>query len=148
MKNVLRLDDLNYLADRINLLDPDKKPLWGRMNVNQMICHCSDQIVMALGKIEIRYVGNFFSRKVLKNLILLGMPAPKGKVKTYKELDQFDAGTKPTTFEKDKISLIKVLESFNHEFPARQTVVHPTFGKMDKRQMGRLIYIHLKQFGV
>ena len=80
------------------------------------------------------------------------MPAPKGKVKTYKELDQFVAGTKPTTFEKDKITLIKTLGSFTGKFPSNQKIVHPTFGKMDKNQLGRLIYIHLdhhlKQFGV
>ena len=54
MKNVLILDNLSSLVERINLLDPDQKPLWGRMNVNQMICHCSDQIAMTQGKIKIQ----------------------------------------------------------------------------------------------
>ncbi len=152
MKTVFNLENLSNVVDRINLLHLDKKPLWGRMNVNQMICHCSDQILMAQGKIKIQYVGNFFSSKILKNLILLGMPAPKGKVKTYKELDQFISGTKPTNFDNDRKLLISVIKNFEKEYPSEKSVTHPSFGKMDKSQWGRLIYIHLdhhlKQFGV
>jgi hypothetical protein len=107
---------------------------------------------MAQGKIDIQYVGNYFSSKILKNLILLGMPAPKGKVKTYEELDQFIAGTKLTNFDNDRKLLISAIKNFENQYPADKRVVHPSFGKMDKSQWGRLIYIHLdhhlKQFGV
>ena len=151
MRNILNKEDLIYVINRVNSLTPNTIPLWGRMNASQMTCHCSDQILMALGKIEFQFAGNLFSNKVLKNLILLGMPAPKGKVKTNKEIDQFVSGTKPTSFEKDVRNLIERLERFDNEFSSKKHVAHPTFGKMSKREWGRLIFVHLdhhlKQFG-
>lgn len=151
MRNILNKNDLICVINRFKSLTPNTIPLWGKMSVNQMTCHCSDQILMAHGQIKIQYTGNFFSSKVLKNLILLGMPAPKGKVKTYKELDQFVSGTKPTIFEKDVNNLIEILERFDNEFSSNKQIVHPSFGKMSKKEWGRLVFIHLnhhlKQFG-
>jgi hypothetical protein len=152
VKNILSITNQNLVVRRINLLSVDSQKLWGKMNVGQMICHCTDQIKMAEGKFSIDFAGSLFLTKVMKNLILLGLPAPKGKVKTYKELDQFKKGTKPTTFDNDRKLLISVIKNFENEYPAEKSVLHPSFGKMDKSQWGRLIYIHLdhhlKQFGV
>ncbi|MBK7104904.1 MAG: DUF1569 domain-containing protein [Ignavibacteriae bacterium] len=152
MKNILDLDNINFIINRINSLSNDTQRLWGKMTVNQMLCHCSDQIKMACGKIKISSTGNFLQRRILKHLILLGLPAPKGRVQTYKELDQNFNGTKPTDFEKDKEFLINTIQNFNQCYPENLLLTHSTFGKMNKKQWGRLIYIHLdhhlRQFGV
>jgi len=152
MNNILILNNQNLILGRINSLSENSKRHWGKMIASQMVCHCADQIKMATGKIKISVKGNIIQKTLLKNIILLGMPAPKGKVKTYKELDQLVRGTKPTTFEKDKQILINLVKNFDLEYPNNNMVEHPSFGKMNKKQWGRLIYIHLdhhlKQFGV
>jgi hypothetical protein len=151
MKTILNRKDNDLVVARINSLSEKNDGLWGKMNVNEMICHCTDQIKMAEGKIEIKFVGNFFLTKFMKNLILLGMPAPKGKVKTYKELDQKARGTKPTEFESDRNVLIETIKNFKTEYPNNKNVIHPSFGELSLSQWGRLINIHLdhhlRQFG-
>ena len=37
---------------RIDKLSLESEPSFGQMNVNQMICHCTDTIRMALGEKE------------------------------------------------------------------------------------------------
>ena len=152
MKTILNKKDNDLVVARINSLSENNDALWGKMNVNEMICHCNDQIKMAEGKLDIKFVGNFFLTKIVKNLILLGMPAPKGKVMTYKELDQKIDGTTPTIFENDKSTLIDSIRNFENDYPNNEKVIHPSFGKLSKKQWGRLIYIHLdhhlRQFGV
>lgn len=151
MKNILNLNDKKLIIDRVSTLTPDSKRIWGKMNTNQMICHCADQIKLAEGKIDIKFVGNFFLTKIMKNLILIGLPAPKGKVKTYRELDQLENGTKPTAFENDIKLLVDAINNFDFEFPSNKNVLHPSFGNMSKKEWARLIYVHLdhhlRQFG-
>lgn len=152
MKNILNKKDNDLVVARINSLSEKNDALWGKMNVNEMICHCADQIRMALGKIEIAFQGNFFMTKVLKNLILLGIPAPKGKVKTYKELDPLIGGTKPVGFDSDRKILIDKIKCFDKDYTPDAKILHPSFGPFSKSQWGRLIYVHLdhhlRQFGV
>jgi hypothetical protein len=122
----------------------------GKMTVNEMICHCSDQIKMAIGEISTKYVGNFFLETLVKHLILLGMPAPKGKVETVLELKQGVKGTKPTSIERDKQTLMGYVQDFKNLIEKNPNVVHPAFGKLTSDQWARLCYIHLdhhlKQF--
>lgn len=82
MKNIIYSEDIIDINNRIKWLNEKDTPRWGQMNVNEMICHLSDQIRLALGLKSAVYVGNKFQERFLKYLILRGMPAPKGKVKT------------------------------------------------------------------
>lgn len=151
MKNILQLSARSEILKRIENLSAEDKPLWGKMNAGEMICHLSDQVRMSLGEIKTEYVGNKFLETVMKQLILLGLPAPKGKVETVKELKQGVGGTKPKNFDEDKNLLINKIKEFGGAFPASKKLRHPAFGYMDKKQLGRLAYIHLdhhlKQFG-
>ena len=150
MKNILESAHRDEVIARIEKLSPNDSPLWGKMNVGEMICHLSDQVRMSLGEIKTEYVGNKFLEMVIKQLILLGLPAPKGKVETVKELKQGVGGTKPQNFDDDKNMLISKIEEFNNVFPANKKLCHPAFGYMTKKQWGRLIFTHLdhhlKQF--
>jgi len=150
MKNILNEKDRNNIINRIQNLLPDSKKQWGKMNVNQMICHVSDQIKMSIGVIKTKFVGNFILKTLVKRMALLGMPIPKGKVQTVKELNQEKDGTKPTEFEKDKRLLIELIKDFDKSYLIEKKIVHPAFGSMNKSQWGRLAYLHLdyhlKQF--
>lgn len=121
------------------------------MNVNEMVCHLSDQIRLALRLKSAVYAGNKLEEKFLKYLILWGMPAPKGKVETIPEIKQGNSGTKPTEFYSDKETLVGLIKNFNELFQEKEIVKHPVFGPLNKQQWGRIIYAHLnhhlKQFG-
>lgn len=41
MKNVFNLNDTQELTERINSLSKKSVPIWGRMNVAQMLAHCN-----------------------------------------------------------------------------------------------------------
>ncbi len=88
---------------------------------------------------------------ILKHLVLFGMPIPKGKIETVKELKQGKGGTKPNIFEEDKQRLISLIENFDTSINQNPTYKHPAFGRMTKHQWGRLVYqhtdYHLSQFG-
>ena len=152
MNTILNDNDRFKIIDRVNGLTISNKNLWGKMNVNEMLCHVTDQIKMASGRIETKYRGNFILNTIVKWLSLTVLPVPKGKVQTTKELNQEKDGTKPVGFDQDRDQLIKVIGEFDGTYPANSKIVHPVFGPMNKKQWGRLIYVHLdhhlRQFGV
>lgn len=152
MKSISESTTQKEIENRILSLNENSNRLWGKMTVNEMIWHCSDQVKMAVGEIPTKYVGNFLLRTFIKHLILLGIPAPKGKVKTVPELKQGVKGTGPTTIEQDIKTLLNFVQNFSSIIDKNPNVVHPAFGKLTTEQWARLCYIHLdhhlKQFSV
>ena len=49
MKNILDSSTQKEIENRILSLNENSNRLWGKMGVNEMICHCSDQVKMADG---------------------------------------------------------------------------------------------------
>ena len=151
MKNILDSSTQKEIENRILSLNENSNRLWGKMKANEMICHCSDQIKMATGEIQTNFVGNFIMTTLVKKLVLLGMPAGKGKIETAPELKQGLGGTKPTVFQQDKSNLVELVKNFEMKIEKRPNQIHPAFGMMNTKQWGRLSYIHLdhhlKQFG-
>lgn len=143
MKNILNEKDRNNIIKRILSVDERSEKLWGTMTMEQMVCHCADQIKLATGNIKVQPNSTLLQKTVLKQFVLLGMPVPKEKVKTYKELDQKYSGTNPTTLENDKEILVNLIKNYNNDYKDHQVITHPTFGGMNKNQWARLIYIHL-----
>lgn len=153
MKNILNDQNREELVTRINNLKETNSALWGKMSVNEMLCHLADQIRVAVNEIKVADFSNFFTRTIASKLVLLGMPAPKGKVKTFHEIDlEKGNGTKPTSFENDKTLLKKIVSDFLEKDSSFNYQRHGAFGPFTKEQWGRIIYIHfdhhLKQFGV
>jgi hypothetical protein len=140
------------IISRINKLTPDAKALWGKMNVNQMICHCTDGLRGSLGELgELKDQSNFLTRSLLKFLVLYVMPIPKS-VPTSKRVDQMRDGTKPTDFESDRQTLLAFIEKVSAKPDDFAWSPHFKFGAMNRREWGILsgkhIDHHLKQFGV
>jgi hypothetical protein len=152
MKSILNASDKSGIIERIYNLKIDSQNLWGKMNVNEMLCHVTDQIKMATGHIDTKYRGNFVLNTIVKWLSLSLLPVPKGKIQTAKELNQEKDGTRPVGFDLDRDQLVKVIGDFDSTYPANSKIVHPVFGSMNMKQWGRLVYIHLdhhlRQFGV
>lgn len=150
MKNILNATDREAVYKRLETLTEDAPAHWGRMNVNQMVCHLADQLRVAFSDIKTVDRSNWFTRVPMKHMALLGAPAPKGKVKTAPEIDQAETkGTPPTDLASDIEKLKEIILQLDQTKTGFQP--HPLFGQMNQRQWGRMVYIHmdhhLKQFG-
>ena len=154
MPNLLDPEGREALRARMRGLQPDSPARWGRMNVGQMICHITDPMRIAMGEMHAADVSTFFTRNVLKRLVLTGFPPPKGKIDTFPELDQVaGGGTPPSSLEDDVDAFDEVAERFIRQAEAGKPFErNPAFGPLTARQWGRLMYVHmdfhLKQFGV
>lgn len=152
MKNIMDDSIKSEVINRIEKINAAAPAKWGKMNAGEMICHCADQLRLANGTKQSKFIGNLMLTTVFKWLILTFMKAPKGKIETVKELKQGVGGTKPINFENDKKSLIELVKNFDESFKTNKTVIHPAFGKMNHWQYGRIAYLHLdhhlSQFGI
>ncbi len=151
MKNILNPDVKQEIYNRLEKLDENSQRRWGKMTVNQMVCHLRDQIRLALGEIIIP-PWKIILKPLLKYFVLLGPPVPKGKVQTFPEIDQLlGKGSKPVNLQNDIKLLKEKIEEFSDKDEAFPFAEHAAFGKLNKKQWGRLIYLHLdhhlKQFG-
>ena len=151
MGTILNKKDHYEIKLRIADLKRDDLPLWGKMNVGEMLCHTADQVKMALGEIRPQINTTFWGRTLVKRLILMGMKAPKGKVETVPEVNPHKLGSKPVNFESDRDYLLRKIEDFIAAPEPKEPIVHPFFGKLTKAQWGKVVYghldHHLSQFG-
>lgn len=131
---------------RINQLTPASKPVWGKMNVAQMLTHCQMPLGVAIGSHQLkrsflmRLIGSLF-----KPMLLNSKPF-KRNIATDKSFVITDARDLAT----EKNKLIDMLNRF-----APDTIVdelHPIFGKMTHEEWSKGTWKHLdhhlQQFGV
>ena len=152
MKNLFNEADHTVIFRRMNQLTDKHQAHWGKMNVTQMLCHCGDQLRVAMGFMEVKSNSNFFKRTVLKRMALW-FSMPKGRIETVDELNQVKGnGTPSVTFRDDRVNLVKLMNLFLEQPDSFKWSPHPTFGELSKKEWGRLAYQHLdhhlRQFGV
>lgn len=144
-KNLLNNDVQQEILMRISKLNTSSIPLWGKMNVSQMLAHLSAQIKVALGekKLESNLFGKVFG-KMIKKKVLDEKPYSKGlptaSAYIIKHSPEFDVS-------KDEI--ISLIKKFNEANLTREP--HSMFGKMTPDEWGistwKHIDHHLNQFG-
>lgn len=72
MKSIFNADNNAELVARINLLRPETKALWGKMDAAQMMTHCAASMNIAFGLAKCHrhwigiWFGNIAKRRVLK----------------------------------------------------------------------------------
>lgn len=146
MKTILDKATREEVIRRINSLNDNSTAEWGKMNVTQMMRHCSQWDEMALGKKKYKQslLGRLFGKIALKDMM---------KDEPMKR----NLPTVPSFVVKENVSIadeknrwIKLLneyESFPHD-----SFIHPFFGRINKEQTGYMAYKHidhhLRQFGV
>ena len=135
--------------ERIQRLDPNASPKWGRMTARQMVCHLNDSFRVGMGE---KYASPSTSllQTTLIKWIALRAPLrwPPG-VPTRPEIEQGRGGTPPAEWENDRNELLGLLESF----VGRRTFgAHLVFGPMSRCEWltcgYRHVDHHLRQFGV
>ena len=149
MANIFNIDSNVELVDRIEILTPNSRPLWGKMNVAQMLLHCQKPLDIAEGKLLMKrgLIGWLFGKSA-KNDFLTRSEFKKNlpTAKLFKVSGEAD-------FNKEKEVLITQVIRFREEGPSViKNMEHPFFGKMNIYEWGILEYKHLdhhlRQFGV
>jgi hypothetical protein len=129
---------------RLDGVGPASRPLWGRMNVGQMLCHVGAALEMAMGMLPVKPKPRSPLRRFpLKQLVIYVLPWPKG-VPTAPEL----LTTPPAGLDADRA---RTKELVADSPVVRVGPEHPTFGVLSGRAWSVLQYRHLdhhlRQFG-
>jgi hypothetical protein len=151
MKTLANADDATEIRERMTRLTENDLRCWGRMTVQEMVCHVRDAFEMPLGQRTAARITSTpaMPRRVLK-FIALRTPAkwPQG-VATVPEVQAGVGGTPPGEFARDVEALLRTFDSFAEAtgpFPE-----HPIFGPMSLSDWKRWGYLHadhhLRQFG-
>jgi len=149
MKNLFDRESVSEILDRINNLQPASAAHWGKMNVAQMLAHCSAAMDMASGQLNIPrvFLGRILSPFV-KSIYTNEKPFSKNSP-TAKEL----LSANPAEFSREQQLLCAKVQEFFAGGEARCTRhPHPFFGPLTPTEWSRGCYKHLdhhlRQFGV
>src|ERR1700712_841650 len=130
MKSVFDESTRNELKQRIHSLNESSTPQWGKMNVAQMIKHCSQWDEMALGKTVYKqsFIGKLFGKIALKDM-LKDQPV-KHNLPTVPSFKIKHTGN--TQEEKQRwVTLIDEYANYSGN-----GFIHPFFGAITKDQAG------------
>ena len=148
MKNILTESDYAEIRERIMALSAKSPRQWGRMDLQQMLVHCTVQLKLAVGEMSSLRQGPSLLRSRLGKWILFSnLPWPKG-VTTPKEMNVETNDFLLAELETEKKELLNYLDKARGQ---EQLEPHPFFGNLNREEWSRLIYKHLdhhlKQFG-
>ncbi|WP_143305967.1 DUF1569 domain-containing protein [Chitinophaga vietnamensis] len=135
------------LLIRIEQLHENSLPLWGKMNVRQMLMHCRLWEEMVVGRLKTKriFMGYLFGKMAMRSLFQKNDPLPRNAI-SAPELIVTGAGA--PDIEREKRAWMRLIESHAHF--SNEGFIHPFFGKMEREQIGRMIYKHadhhLRQF--
>ena len=150
MENIFDKQTIDRFALRIEKIGLDSKSQWGKMNVYQMLKHCTENDRMLQRKKVYKrlFIGRLFGKIALKANIKDDQPLKKNGathpeliIKTNGDIEQQ---------KKEWLSLLRDYPNINEE--VYQSFIHPFFGKMKQEEVSRFAYKHidhhLRQFGV
>lgn len=150
MKNLFESAAVNEITDRMARLSPDSERQWGKMNVAQMLAHCSLAIGMAEGKVSPPRIllGRLLGPLAKKSLIVNGEPMRRNAMTEKSALV-----TDERDFMVERQRLRDSIDRFASGGPGICTK-HPHFffGPLTPVEWAVLMYQHLdhhlRQFGV
>ena len=148
MKSLFDSNTHQEVLQRIEKLDEHKKPLWGKMNVTQMMKHSQKPLQVANGKLALNRPNPImrFVFKLVKSSLYDDKPWKKS-LPTAKEFIVKDT----EDFQTEKNRLILEINEFEKKSTNLHWPEHPVFGKFTTEQWGKMQYKHLdhhlKQFG-
>ncbi|MCV9927522.1 DinB family protein [Flavobacterium sp. LS1R49] len=146
MKSIFDNSTRASLIERINTLNESSTAKWGKMNIYQMLKHCTVYEEMMLGRNRYKraFLGRLFGKIALKEFTQDESPIKKN-VPTLSELKVKVTHGEVANERKKWISLLE-------EYPDAPCtdIVHSFFGKLTREQIGTLVYKHtdhhLRQF--
>jgi hypothetical protein len=146
MKTIFEKTTRDELIARIKALDENSTAQWGKMNVYQMVKHCTLWEEMISGKVKCKrvFIGRLFGKMALKNSLKDEKPMMRNAPSSSELVVKESMGNVAAEI-KRWVALIEGNANFSN-----QDFVHPFFGKMTKDQVGYHAYKHtdhhLRQF--
>jgi transposase InsO family protein len=148
MKNLFERESVEEIISRIDKLQPAAERRWGKMDVAQMMAHCSAAMDMASGRLNMprvflgRLLGPFV-KPIYTNEKPLSRNSPTAKQLVFSDQRDF-AG------EQEQLRL--KVRQFHEGGEAKCTRhPHPFFGALTPQEWSRGMYKHLdhhlRQFG-
>ena len=149
MKNLFQPEALAEIKQRLEKLQPTSQKEWGKMEVAQMIAHCSAAMEVAVGE---KSPPRMFIGRIIGPLFKSAFTSEKPLRKStptdpsFLIIDQ-------RNFEKEKSRLIELIDKFASGGPEKVTSnPHSFFGKLKPVEWSTGMYKHLdhhlRQFGV
>jgi len=139
MKSIFNNTDRNEITERIDTLNENCKPEWGKMSVEQMVKHCILCEEYYMGKVAVKrsFFGRIIGKMALKSILkpentMLRKNSPTPSI--------FLVAGPVNDLESQKNTWKALLERYN-SYP-NQYFSHWFFGKMTKEQLGQFVYIH------
>jgi Protein of unknown function (DUF1569) len=149
MKTLFQSEAVDEIVARIGQLTPTTPALWGKMNVAQMLAHCSVAIDMASGRLILpRLMIGRILGPLVKPIYTNDKPFSKSSP-TDKKLVVADA----RDFSQEQERLKLRIREFQRGGESHVTKhPHPFFGDFQPQEWARGMYKHLdhhlRQFGV
>ena len=148
MKNLFESETTNEILSRIDALQPTAPRQWGKMDVAQMLAHCSAALGMATGENNLPrlFIGRIIG-PMAKPLFTNEKPFSKNNP-TAKEL----VFSNPCDFARERHQLRAKVQQFFEGGEAKcSRHPHPFFGRLTPQEWSRGMYKHLdhhlRQFG-
>ncbi|MBL7817534.1 MAG: DUF1569 domain-containing protein [Saprospiraceae bacterium] len=141
IKTLFTASDYESILNRVESLQPDSPRQWGKMDIAQMMAHCSVPLEQATGRTPFKDESNFLSRTLIRWVVFnsikkgrFGRNAPTAKSFYITDERQF-------AFEKERLlSNIKDIYEKSHK---GGLMPHPAFGEFTTEQWGQLMHLHL-----
>ncbi|WP_298239198.1 DUF1569 domain-containing protein [uncultured Algibacter sp.] len=147
MKSLFNTEVHQEIIKRIETLNEETKPNWGKMSVGQMVWHCQGPLNIILKKNDYGMKPSWFAKVFFKKSLYNDKPWSKGlptakflKTKELKSLVE------------EKATLVSLLNELHTHKDKKEWDPHPAFGEFTAAQWGQMQYKHLdhhlRQFGV
>ncbi|MFD1171119.1 DUF1569 domain-containing protein [Oceanobacillus picturae] len=149
MNNIFEITYTDEILERIENLNMNSQPKWGKMDVSQMLAHCSSFQDIAMGySLPPRGWLGILVGRFAKNIFYNDKPLAHNMSTISSILI-----TSKKDFEIEREELKQKIITFQKNGPnACTSHPHPFFGNLTPEQWGKGIYKHLdhhlKQFGV
>ena len=146
MKTIFDKSTRDELIARINTINEDSTAQWGKMNIYQMLKHCTlwEEWMQSDRKIKRAFVGRLFGRIALKSVMKDESPLRRNTP----TLPEFKIKENSGDIESEKKKWITLIEQYAHY--SNPGFIHSFFGEMTKEQVGYMAYKHtdhhLRQF--
>jgi hypothetical protein len=149
MNNIYQPSTLTEVHERLGKLKPDAQRLWGKMDVAQMLAHCSSVLEIALGD---KQASSSLLAKVMGPM-LKGMVTNEKPFKRELPTDKNFLIVDARVFDVEKKKLGSLIDRFyKGGEAAMEGKKHPFFGRLTAKEWGTATYKHLdhhfSQFGV
>ena len=137
----ISLLSIEELIEKLNSLNKNSTPRWGKMNSSQMVKHCSKSIDLYLGKITIPFWYKYFGVTIGKLFLiyiskLSPLKTPRNLKTMVKSLKISDKNL-DLDYEKDIL-----IQKLNNLIDIQGKIDHPIYGKMESEKIKFLIIHH------